>query len=76
MMIISKNIGNNRNYQDIMLHIVLQVAVNVRIGPLGVPVVLHVAWALRQGGEHAAEQHKQNTDNAPFHHVLVCFLYP
>ena len=59
-----------------MLHIVLQMTVNVRIGPLGVPVVLHVAGALRQGGEHATEQHKQNTNNALFHHVLVCFLYP
>ena len=58
MIIISKNIGNNRNYQNIMLHIVLQMTVNVRIGPLGVPVVLHVAWALGQGDEHAAEQQK------------------
>ena len=41
-----------------MLHIVLQMTVNVRIGPLGVRVVLHVAWALGQGGEHAARQHK------------------
>ena len=59
-----------------MLQIVLQMTVNVRIGPLGVPVVLHVAWALGQGGEHAAKQQKQNTNNAPFHHVMVCFLYP
>ena len=52
-----------------MLHIVLQLTANGRHGPIGVPVVLHVDWGLRQGNEHEATQRKEKTDNAPFHHV-------
>ena len=70
------NIGNKRNYQNIILHIVLQLTANGRHGPIGVPAVLHAAWVFRQGGVTQKHKHKQTTDNATFDHVLVCFIYP
>ena len=43
------NIGSKKNYQNVILLIVLQLTVNGQHGPNGVLVVLHVAWAGRQG---------------------------
>ena len=65
-----------KNYQDVILHIVLQLTVNGQHGPNGVPVALHVAWACRQGAVTMVNNTWKITDNAAFHHVLVCFLYP
>ena len=67
-----------KNYQNAILHIVLQFTAygqNGPIGAIGVPVVLRVvgAWRKGDGGKEISIWNKPGI--ATFNHVLVCFRY-
>ena len=68
-----------KNYQNAILHIVLQFTAygqNGPIGAIGVPVVLRVvgAWRKGDGGKEISIWNKPGI--ATFNHVLVYFRYP